>query len=144
MNQQQTDPLAGIRIVELGGIGPLPFACMPLSDLGVDIIRIERASGYEGGDAMAPRFEVLNCGRCSITLDLKTPQVVKAVLQLVANADALNESYRPGVAERLGLSPEQCHAVDPQLVYGRMTTVTCKALPPEPRYSSRSRKGPAT
>jgi len=121
MSQQARGPLSGIRVVELGAIGPAPFCCMMLSDLGAEVMRIERTAGYDGGDAMDARFEVLHRGRRSVAMDLKKPEAVAAALQLVARADILIEGYRPGVAERLGLGPEPCHAANPRLVYGRMT-----------------------
>ncbi|AOI90507.1 carnitine dehydratase [Burkholderia pseudomultivorans] len=114
-------PLAGVRIVELGGVGPVPFCCMLLSDLGADIIRIDRPPGYDGGQPGDPRFNLLNRGRRSAAFDLKKPQATDAVLKLVAQADALVEGFRPGVAEKLGLGPDACLAVNPALVYGRMT-----------------------
>lgn len=114
-------PLAGIRIVELGGVGPTPFAAMLLSDLGADIIRLDRPPGYDGGAPIDARFNLLNRGRRSAVFDLKKPAAVEAVLRLVAEADVVLEGFRPGVAEKLGLGPEQCTAVNPALVYGRMT-----------------------
>ncbi|VWB29094.1 CaiB/BaiF CoA transferase family protein [Burkholderia metallica] len=114
-------PLAGIRIVELGGVGPVPFCCMLLSDLGADIIRIDRPPGYDGGQPGDPRFNLLNRGRRSAAFDLKQPEAAGAVLKLVARADVLVEGFRPGVAEKLGLGPDACLAANPALVYGRMT-----------------------
>ncbi|WP_025597771.1 CaiB/BaiF CoA transferase family protein [Burkholderia sp. WSM2230] len=114
-------PLSGIRIVELGGVGPIPFCCMLLSDLGADIIRIDRPPGYDGGVPGDPRFNLLNRGRRSAALDLKKKEAADAVLKLVSQADALVEGFRPGVAEKLGLGPDACLAVNPALVYGRMT-----------------------
>lgn len=114
-------PLAGVRIVELGGVGPVPFCCMLLSDLGADVIRIDRPPGYDGGVPGDPRFNLLNRGRRSAALDLKQPDAAAAVLKLVAKADALVEGFRPGVAEKLGLGPDACLAANPALVYGRMT-----------------------
>jgi alpha-methylacyl-CoA racemase len=114
-------PLAGVRIVELGGVGPVPFCCMLLSDLGADVIRIDRPPGYDGGVPGDPRFNLLNRGRRSAAIDLKRPEAAAAVLKLVAKADALVEGFRPGVAEKLGLGPDACLAANPALVYGRMT-----------------------
>jgi alpha-methylacyl-CoA racemase len=112
-------PLRGVKVVELAGIGPAPFGCMLLAELGADVLRIERPGG---GLAMGPpEFELLNRGRRSVALDLKKPEAVAAVLQLVGQADALVEGFRPGVAERLGLGPDDCWAVNRRLVYGRMT-----------------------
>jgi alpha-methylacyl-CoA racemase len=114
-------PLAGVRIVELGGVGPVPFCCMLLSDLGADVIRIDRPRGYDGGVPGDPRFNLLNRGRRSAAFDLKRPDAAAAVLKLVTKADALVEGFRPGVAEKLGLGPDACLAANPSLVYGRMT-----------------------
>ncbi|MYX46216.1 CoA transferase, partial [Streptomyces sp. SID89] len=109
------------RIVELGGVGPTPFCCMLLSDLGADIVRIDRPPGYDGGAPVEPRFNLLNRGRRSAALDLKNGAAVEAVLRLVRDADAVIEGFRPGVAEKLGLGPDECRAANPRLVYGRMT-----------------------
>jgi len=114
-------PLAGIRIVELGGVGPAPFCCMLLADLGADIVRIDRPPGYDGGAPVEHRFNLLHRGRRSAALDLKKREATDAVLKLVRSADALIEGFRPGVAEKLGLGPDACLAVNPALVYGRMT-----------------------
>ncbi|MFC5267805.1 CaiB/BaiF CoA transferase family protein [Kribbella qitaiheensis] len=112
-------PLDGVKVVELAGIGPAPFACMLLAELGAEVLRIERPGG---GLAMGPpELELVNRGRRNVAMDLKNPAAVDAVLQLVAGADVLVEGFRPGVAERLGLGPEACHEVNPKLVYGRMT-----------------------
>jgi alpha-methylacyl-CoA racemase len=112
-------PLSGVKVVELAGIGPAPFACMMLAELGAEVLRIERPGG---GLAMGPpELELLNRGRRNVALNLKTPAAIDTVLQLVAGADVLIEGFRPGVAERLGLGPDACHAVNPKLVYGRMT-----------------------
>jgi alpha-methylacyl-CoA racemase len=115
-----TGPLAGLRVVELAGIGPAPFAGMLLADLGADVVRIDRP----GGPALAvvpPEQDVLGRGKRSVALDLKDPEDVRRVLDLVAHADLLVEGMRPGVAERLGVGPADCLAVNPELVYGRMT-----------------------
>ncbi|MEU7812829.1 CaiB/BaiF CoA-transferase family protein [Pseudonocardia sp. NPDC049154] len=113
-------PLAGRRVLELAGIGPGPFACMLLADMGAEVIRIDRPSG--SGVAPAPgKADVLNRGKRSIVLDLKRPEAVEAVLTLAEGADALVEGYRPGVAERLGVGPDAVWSRNPKLVYGRMT-----------------------
>ena len=112
-----TGPLEGVRVVELAGIGPAPFAAMVLADLGADIVRVDRA----GGGSVFARFDVMNRGRRSIAVDLKHPQGVEVVLRLAAEADALVEGFRPGVTERLGVGPEPCLDRNPRLVYGRMT-----------------------
>nr|WP_222131893.1 CaiB/BaiF CoA-transferase family protein [Pseudonocardia sp. C8] len=113
--------MAGIRVVELGGVGPTPFCSMLLADLGADVVRIERPPGYDGGAPVDPRFDLLHRSRRAARLDLKNPDAVQAVLRLVEQADALVEGFRPGVAEKLGLGPDECRALNPRLVYGRMT-----------------------
>jgi alpha-methylacyl-CoA racemase len=112
-------PLRGVKVVELAGIGPAPFACMLLAELGAEVLRIDRPGG--GLAFGPPEFELLNRGRRSVALDLKKPGAVDAVLRLAAGADVLVEAFRPGVAERLGLGPEECQAANPKLVYARMT-----------------------
>jgi alpha-methylacyl-CoA racemase len=112
-------PLEGVRIVELAGIGPGPYACMLLADAGADVLRIDRGPAEAPGEQ--PSWDLLNRGRPSVSVDLKHPDGVAVVLDLVAQADALVEGWRPGVAERLGLGPEPCLARNPRLVYGRMT-----------------------
>jgi alpha-methylacyl-CoA racemase len=115
-----TGPLAGLRVVELAGIGPAPFAGMLLADLGADVVRIDRP----GGPALAvvpPEQDVLGRGKRSVALDLKRPDDVRRVLDLVARSDLVLEGMRPGVAERLGVGPDDCLARQPALVYGRMT-----------------------
>jgi alpha-methylacyl-CoA racemase len=109
-------PLAGYRIIELAGIGPGPFCGMMLSDMGAEVIRVERPAP----GAKAPK-DVLVRNRRSIAVDLKKPEGVEAVLRLCEGADALFEGFRPGVTERLGLGPEDCMGRNPRLVYGRMT-----------------------
>ncbi|MBE9375801.1 CoA transferase [Saccharopolyspora sp. HNM0983] len=108
-------PLAGVRVVELAGIGPAPFCGMLLADLGADVVRVDRP-GASGG-----QHDLLNRGKRSIAVDLKHERGAEAVLGLVEQADVLIEGLRPGVTERLGVGPEQCHQVNPALVYGRMT-----------------------
>jgi alpha-methylacyl-CoA racemase len=114
-------PLSGIRIVELAGIGPGPFCAMMLSDLGAEIVRVDRAERARLPRADGPNLDLLNRGRRSVGVDLKSPRGVEVVLRLVAHADALIEGFRPGVMERLGLGPEVCLSRNPRLVYGRMT-----------------------
>ena len=114
-------PLSGLKIVEVAGIGPAPFAAMMLSDLGADVIRVDRSAQANGGDPAAPPSDIFNRGRRSIALDLKSPGGLKTLLDLVGQADALMEGFRPGVAERLGFGPEVCKELNPKLVYGRMT-----------------------
>ena len=114
-------PLAGIRIIEITGIGPGPFAAMMLADLGAEVLRIDRSSGPIGGDPGKPSLDLLARGRRSVAVDLKRAEGIETVLRLVERADALIEGFRPGVMERLGLGPEVCLARNPRLVYGRMT-----------------------
>jgi alpha-methylacyl-CoA racemase len=109
-------PLAGIRIVEFAGIGPGPFAAMLLSDMGADVVRIDRKGGRTPGPA-----EVTYRGRRAIALDMKKPEAVEAALKLIEASDALIEGFRPGVMERLGVGPDACLKRNPKLVYGRMT-----------------------
>ena len=111
-------PLAGIRVVELLGIGPGPFCGMILADLGADVVRVERP-GPQIPEAAA--VDVLARGQRSVALDLKSDEGREAVLGLVRAADVLIDPFRPGVTERLGLGPEECLAANPRLVYGRMT-----------------------
>ncbi|MGW2693586.1 CaiB/BaiF CoA transferase family protein [Streptomyces sp. NPDC001296] len=112
-------PLTGVRVVELAGIGPGPFAAMLLADLGADVVRVERPNG--SGLAIDPDFDVTNRGKRSVIVDLKSERGLASVLDLVERADILIEGYRPGVAERLGVGPDTCHARNPGLVYGRIT-----------------------
>ncbi|MEU6890770.1 CaiB/BaiF CoA-transferase family protein [Streptomyces sp. NPDC046557] len=114
-----TGPLAGVRVVELAGIGPGPFAAMLLADLGADVVRVDRPGG--GGLAVDPAYDVTNRNKRSVLIDLKAPCGPDRVLDLVERADVLIEGFRPGVAERLGVGPADCHARNPRLVYGRMT-----------------------
>lgn len=109
-------PLSGFRIIELAGIGPGPFCGMMLSDMGAEVIRVDRISNA----TKAPQ-DVLARNRRAIALDLKNPAGVETVLKLTESADALFEGFRPGVTERLGLGPDDCMARNPKLVYGRMT-----------------------
>jgi alpha-methylacyl-CoA racemase len=110
-------PLAGVRIVEFAGIGPVPFCGMLLADLGADVIRVDRLRGGRAAHAIP----VLDRGRRSIALDLRRPQAVEIALRLVSRAEGLIEGYRPDVMEGLGLGPDACMARNPALVYGRLT-----------------------
>jgi len=112
-------PLQGVKIIEIAGIGPGPFCAMMLSDMGAEIVRVER-KGLTA-DPKAVKYQILNRGRKSLGIDLKKPEGVAAVLRLVGQADGLFEGFRPGVMERLGLGPEDCLKINPKLVYGRMT-----------------------
>jgi alpha-methylacyl-CoA racemase len=114
-------PLAGIRIIELAGIGPGPFCGMLLSDLGAEVIRVDRASWAREADRSQPPSDLLNRGRRSIAVDMKSQTGLEAVLRLTDEADALFEGFRPGVCERLGIGPDVCLERNPRLVYGRMT-----------------------
>ena len=114
-------PLEGVRIVELAGIGPTPFAGMMLADAGADVVRIDRSERAIYPPNQEPHVDLMNRGRRSVAVDLKHPDGVALVLQLVERAEGLMEGFRPGVAERLGLGPDQCLARNPKLVYGRMT-----------------------
>lgn len=113
-------PLAGIRVIELGGMGPTPFSGMTLGDMGADVIRIERPGGV-GAFPGDEQRDTLNRGKKSVVLDLKDPAAVEAVLAMIETADVLIEGHRPGVAERLGLGPDACLLRRPSLIYGRMT-----------------------
>ena len=117
-------PLAGLKVVEMVGIGPCPFAAMMLSDMGADVIRVDRPRAPDAGSPFAmlgKKYDVLARGRKSLALDLKDPAARDLVLDLAGRADILLEGYRPGVMERLGLGPDECHARNPRLVYGRVT-----------------------
>ncbi|NEW76370.1 CaiB/BaiF CoA transferase family protein [Streptomyces rhizosphaericus] len=113
-------PLAGVRVVELAGIGPGPFAAMVLADLGADVVRVDRPGGA-GGLRIDPDYDLANRNKRSVLIDLKSDGGTAVVLDLVERADILVEGYRPGVAEKLGLGPDDCLARNPKLVYGRMT-----------------------
>ncbi len=114
-------PLEGVRIIELAGIGPSPFGAMMLADAGADVLRIDRAERAVHPPRQEPHVDVLARGRRSVAVDLKRPDGTELVMRLCERADALTEGFRPGVAERLGLGPEDCLARNPKLVYARMT-----------------------
>ena len=114
-------PLAGIKVIELAGIGPGPMCAMLLADLGATVLRIDRREPSGLGIERPLRHNLLLRNRHSISLDLKDPEAVGMVLRLVDQADALVEGFRPGVTERLGLGPDRCLARNPRLVYGRIT-----------------------
>jgi alpha-methylacyl-CoA racemase len=114
VSADRAGPLAGLRVVELAGLGPAPFGCMVLADLGADVVRVERP-----GSRVVP--DPLLRGRRRVGLDLKSADGVGAVRALADAADVLVEPFRPGVAERLGLGPDACRATNPRLVYARMT-----------------------
>lgn len=114
-------PLRGIRVVELPSIGPIQFAGMMLSDLGAEVLRVDRAADVARGAAFVSPYSVVDRGRRSVGVDLKHPDGAGVVLDLAARADVLIEGMRPGVAERLGVGPDACRARNERLVYGRMT-----------------------
>lgn len=114
-------PLTGLRIVEMAGIGPAPFAAMLLGDLGAHVVRVERPEGQLLGNILDAEHDLLNRGKRSVAINLKQPDGVTVVLRLIDRADVLLEGYRPGVMERLALGPDVCLARNPRLIYGRMT-----------------------
>jgi alpha-methylacyl-CoA racemase len=114
-------PLTGYRIIEIAGIGPGPFAAMLLADMGAEVIRVERAQSVRGPAPETAHYDVMLRGRRNVALDLKHPDGVATLLDLVEHADALIEGFRPGVMERLGVGPDVCLARNPKLVFGRMT-----------------------
>jgi len=111
-------PLKGLRVIEFAGLGPGPFAAMLLADMGADVVRLERR---QADNLLGIDYDILNRGKRSVAVDLKTPEGIETALELLSHADVLIEGFRPGVMERLGLSPEVCWQVNPKLVYGRMT-----------------------
>ncbi|WP_411080325.1 CaiB/BaiF CoA transferase family protein [Streptomyces sp. cmx-18-6] len=119
MTKTGQGPLTGVRVVELAGIGPGPFAAMLLADLGADVVRVDRPGG--AGIGIDPAYDLTNRNKRSVLVDLKSGEGPARVLDLVERADILIEGYRPGVAERLGVGPDACLARNPRLVYGRMT-----------------------
>ena len=114
-------PLAGVRILEIAGIGPGPFAAMMLADMGAEVLRIDRTDKVSPNPGETPPGDLLNRGRRSVGVDLKSPDGLAALLKMVERSDALLEGFRPGVMERLGLGPDVCLERNPRLVYGRMT-----------------------
>lgn len=116
----QAGPLSGVRVVEVGSIGPGPFAAMVLADLGADVVRLERPGGAAAMTG-AGKWNVMHRGRRSVGIDLKKPEAAELVLELCETADVLIEGFRPGVMERLGMGPDDALARNPKLVYGRIT-----------------------
>jgi alpha-methylacyl-CoA racemase len=114
-------PLAGIKVLEVAGIGPGPFCGMMLADMGAEVVRIDRAGSVKGQDPNTPPLDVLARGRQSVGVDLKQAEGIETVLRLVEQADVLIEGFRPGVMERLGLGPDVCLARNPKLIFARMT-----------------------
>ncbi len=117
--QPARGPLHGVRVVELASLGPAPYACMLLAEAGADVLRIERPAASSGAEGASR--DLLCRSRPSVAVDLKRPEALAFVLDLVAQADVLVEGFRPGVAERIGLGPEVCWARSARLVYARMT-----------------------
>jgi alpha-methylacyl-CoA racemase len=113
-------PLSGIRVLEIAGIGPGPFAAMMLADMGAEVVRVDRVQAVRD-NVTGSHWDVMLRGRRNVALDLKHPEGVEALLTLVEGADAIIEGFRPGVMERLGVGPDQCLARNPKLVFGRMT-----------------------
>src|SRR5215475_12083139 len=113
--------LSGYKIIEFAGIGPAPMCAMLLSDMGAEVLRIDRAEDANLGIPTDAKYNVLNRGRRSVAIDLKRKEGTEVALRLIERADALIEGFRPGVMERLGLGPEPCLARNRRLVYGRMT-----------------------
>jgi crotonobetainyl-CoA:carnitine CoA-transferase CaiB-like acyl-CoA transferase len=121
-----TGPLAGIKVVEIAGIGPAPCAGMMFADMGAEVIVVDRKTANSNAPDLAAGAEAakhmfMNRGKKSIAVNMKSEEGVETVLKLVDDADILLEGFRPGVMERLGLGPEVCHQRNPKLVYGRMT-----------------------
>ena len=149
---ETSGPLAGVRVVELAGIGPGPFCGMLLADLGAEVIRVDRPGGP--ASPVPQRNDITSRGKRRVVVDLKHPRGAEVVLRLAAASDALIEGYRPGVAERLGVGPADCLASNPALVYGRMTgwgqdgplassgRATTSALHRGHRGAARDRPGP--
>ncbi len=113
--------LTGVRIIELGAIGPSPFCCMLLADMGADVLRIDRLEPADLGAPIDPRFNLLNRNKRSAAIDLRVADGAATVRRMLVQADVLVEGFRPGVSERLGLGPTEALAINPRLVYGRMT-----------------------
>jgi alpha-methylacyl-CoA racemase len=114
-------PLAGLKVIELVGLGPGPFAGMLLADMGAEVLRIDRLDEARAADRAQPATSAMNRGKWSLAIDLKHPEGVATLLRLADRADAFFEVFRPGVAERLGFGPDVCLARNPRLIYGRLT-----------------------
>jgi len=114
-------PLTGFKVIELAGIGPAPMCAMMLSDMGAEVVRVDRLTNSGLGISMPKKFNFLGRGRKSIAIDLKNPDGIEALLKLIDGADAVLEGFRPGVMERLGMGPDVCMARNPKLVYARVT-----------------------
>jgi alpha-methylacyl-CoA racemase len=118
---EMSGPLAGVKVLEVAGIGPGPFAAMVLADMGAEVVRIDRADAVESYDLKRDANAALHRGRRSIAVDLKSQEGISTVLRMTKSADALIEGFRPGVMERLGLGPDVVLGKNPAIVYGRMT-----------------------
>jgi alpha-methylacyl-CoA racemase len=116
-----TGPLHGLRVVELANLGPVPFCGMVLADMGADVVRVDRADASAGPVPGPTADDVLNRGRRSVAVDIRHPDGAELVRRLAAQADALIEGFRPGVAERLGIGPDECRRLNRRLVYARMS-----------------------
>ncbi|HCO59485.1 MAG TPA: carnitine dehydratase, partial [Porticoccaceae bacterium] len=114
-------PLAGLKVIELAGIGPAPMCGMMLSDMGAEVVRVDRLADAGLGIAMPKKYNLLGRGRRSIALDLKNPDGIETLLKLIDKADVVLEGFRPGVMERLGLGPDICLERNPRLVFARVT-----------------------
>ncbi len=121
MSNENTGPLVGVKVIELAGIGPAPLCCTLLSDMGADVLRIDRNAPSGLGSPRTTATDVTRRGRPSISVDMKHPEGIATLLRLVEQADVIIDPFRPGVTERLGLGPEECAARNPKIVYGRMT-----------------------
>lgn len=114
-------PLSGLKVIEMAGLGPAPFCGMLLADLGAEVLSIQRVISADLGFDVPTRYDLLNRNKQALAVDLKSPEGVRLVLELIHDSDLLIEGFRPGVMERLGLGPEPCMAANPGLIYGRMT-----------------------
>jgi alpha-methylacyl-CoA racemase len=121
MRRPPSGPLAGIKVVELAGLGPGPFCGMVLADMGAEVLRVDRIDAARSADTSRPATNPLHRSKRSVALDLKHPSGVECFLRLATSADAVIEVFRPGVAERLGIGPDACLERNPRLVYGRLT-----------------------
>ncbi len=113
--------LAGMRVIEMAGMGPVPFCGMLMADMGAEVLRIDRVARVETGVGLDDRTDLRGRGKRSARIDLRHPLGLASLLKLIAGADVLLEGYRPGVAERMGFGPEVCQKLNPRLVYGRAT-----------------------
>ncbi|MFC4272645.1 CoA transferase [Sneathiella chungangensis] len=114
-------PLAGLKVIEMAGLGPAPFSGMLLGDLGAEVLRIDRVSSVDLGIEFPTKFDLRNRNKKSVAINIKTEDGLATLHSLIEKADVLIEGYRPGVAERLGIGPDDCHRLNPRIVYGRAT-----------------------